>query len=234
MLQPRAALKFSVLLVVYATLFLIPWQPVEQAYASLFRTGGNIFFTRFWFWGEGHTKFLDLHAKDLRMQVELAIPGQLPRSFQPARGEHKQDTLLLLSKGPKPPSFGQLHTSSRMVGYWPTVWLLALILAKPMSWKRRGKSLMWGMVLLHLFIAVRLSFYLAAKGFGVSGKVYALFAPGEFFSEVLTRGDEVFMQNPSLSFFAPTFIWFAVAFSRSEWAVLRKLTQGSDDENESD
>ena len=89
--------------------------------------------------------------------------------------------------------------------------LIALVVATPLSWSRRGWALLWGLLLTHVFIALRLTLTLAAGGFAVPDKAYALFHPGAFWQRILTGGQNVLSDNPTVSFVVPVFIWFLVA-----------------------
>lgn len=184
--------------------------PVDRAYAYLFRSAGNVLFTGFWFWPEGKVRFLDLHAPDQISQINEMIPGELPAGYRPLPPEGVKDTLMVLMNRSAPGSIGQLRTSSRSA-YWPTAMLIALVLATPLSWSRRGWALLWGLLLTHVFIALRLTLTLAAGGFAVPDKVYALFHPGAFWQRILTGGQNVLSDNPTVSFVVPVFIWFLVA-----------------------
>lgn len=163
----------------------------------------------------------------LKSTIDALTPGSLPPTFEAPSGTDKQDTLLVVRNVRKPEAgFGLLFTSSRLVGYWPTVWLLALVLAKPMAWSRRGWALLWGMLLVHAFIALRVSLLVAGKGLFVAEKKYAVWAMGPTALRFLNGLEEVLVQNPTASFMVPTFIWFVVAFRWEELAQLRSLSSG--------
>lgn len=223
--QLKVILRFTVLVAVYATLLLYPWSPVVHGYARCFRALNNAAFVRFWFWDDGSVRFLDLHSARLRDELDRATPGTLPASFEPLRPRGVLDTLMVLRNRRTPVVFGQLRISSRAFGYWSTAWLFALILARPMSWRRRGRSLAWGLVLVHAFVLFRISIKAAADGFGAA-KVYALFQPSEFWADLLERLRHVAVDDPTVSFVFPTFVWFVVAFNRSERAAFRQRLGG--------
>ena len=231
MFQGKAILRFALTLAICAIILLIPWQVVVRGYASVFRMGGNILFSRFWIWPEGSVKFLDLESDRLYRDIDRVTAGTLPPTFQPPKAKGVLDTLMVLRNRETPASFGMLRIGSRLVGYWSIAWLLALLIAKPMSWRRRGKAALWGLLWVHAFIAVRLTIKLSADGFGAAKK-YALFAPGEFGTDMLRRLVEVFVENPSVTFVVPTFIWFLVAFDRSEWSSFRQQVLGVDDQQD--
>jgi hypothetical protein len=210
MLPPRSLGRFFLLsLAIFLALAALR-VPVDRAYAYLFRSAGNVLFTGFWFWPEGKVRFLDLYAPDQISQINELIPGELPAGHKPLRAEGVKDTLMVLMNRRVPAFIGQLRTSSRSA-YWPTAMLIALLLATPLSWSRKGWALLWGLLLIHAFIALRLTLTLLAGGFAVPDKAYALFHPGAFWQRVLTGGQNVLSDNPTVSFVVPVFIWFLVA-----------------------
>ena len=105
---------------------------------------------------------------------------------------------------------------------------LALVLAKPLSWKRKGWAVLWGLILVHLFIALRLTLTLLKSGFAAD-KGYALFELSPFWARVLARVEGVVVDNPTVSFVVATFIWFIVAFTRREWVALREGALGANE-----
>lgn len=203
----------------------------------MFRMGGNVVFSRFWFWPEGSVRFVDLVAEDVLTQVNavllrpkpLAPRIQLPPNFKLPAATAELDVLMVYQNQRTVGKLGFVRTSSRNNGYWPTVFLVALILAKRMRWSRRGWALLWGLILVHGFIAFRLSINMLATGFAVPGKSYALFEPNEFWLTTLRRADEVFVQNPTVSFVVAAFIWLVVAFTKQDWVAIFQATRGDDD-----
>ncbi len=227
MFEPKRLLFFAVVFVIACgTLMTAVRLWTEDAYAALFRFGGDTVFSRFWFWGDGSVAFFDLDAPDVRDQVERdfrrhvqdamgdridASSVNLPASFQVPRKQGAKDTLMVLKNRTTPGSFGQLRTSSRLMGFEPTAVLLSLFLATPTTWRRRGWGILWGLVAIHVFIVVRVSLTLAANGFAADKK-YALFGLSESWTQFLTRAEEVLVSNPTVSFTVPVFIWLLVSF----------------------
>ncbi|MHC4698053.1 MAG: hypothetical protein ACYTFA_15075 [Planctomycetota bacterium] len=225
---PRVILRFCIFFALICGVLFTPWPGVKSGYAAVFRAGADIVFRRFWFWSDGHVRFLDLHSPDLVSELDWATPGTLPQGFQPLPALEPRDTLMALMNRSHEGTFGQLRTSSRLLGYWPTAWLVALILAKPMLWSRKGWALVGGLLLVHAFIAVRLSLTLANGGFAAE-KAYALFSLSPFWKDVLGRVETVLVTDPTASFVVPTLIWGLVAFKWSEWAALRESLLPSGD-----
>lgn len=234
MLQFRQILKFSLVAVILTTLLLYPWSFVDRGYARAFQAANTQLFSRFWFWSAGQAVFIDLHAKDLVQRMDDATPGDLRTVPQlpVLRPTDVLDTLVIIMNREKPGPFGQFRIGSRQLGYWPAAWLLALILAKSLPLKRKVWALLFGMLLVHAFIAFRISIKLLEGGLAVPAKKYAVFQPGEFWSDVLKRANQIFVEDPTISFVIPTLIWFLVAFTRQDWAAVRQLAVREPDEDE--
>ncbi len=224
----KSIIQFSVVVVVLSVLLFYPWVPaIQRGYLSAFRACNDTLFSRYWFWGDGYVHFLDLSSKTLHADVEDITSIKLPPRLKMPELSGQQDTLMVI-RNRKMGSFGMLRISGRIIGYWPTVWLLVLILAKPMTWKRRGWACLWGMGLVHVFIALRITIKLADDAFGAPGKVYALFQPSPFVADVLSRLEQILTQDPTISFVVPTFIWFLVAFTWKDLSILRQVVRGGD------
>ena len=202
---------FFAALAIY-TVLMAPWPGFERGYAYAFRAGGNAVFARFWFWGDGVVRFKDLTSLKA---------GDLAPGTPAIRAVGTKDTLMELRSRAAPGSIGYLRTSSRYIGYSPTVLVIALILATPIPWSRRLRAATWGLLLVHGFIALRVSLTLAANGFGAD-KGYALFHPGPFLRGVLSRAELILSDDPTVTFMVPVFIWFLVAFRPSHWSMGRE------------
>lgn len=234
MLEPRKIVRFTLLFVVSFGILMGARLWVAQPYANLFRWGGNLTFSRFWFWGEARVRFLDLKAPDLRDQIQEDLRWhvrramglstaqdavRLPPDFRPPRAQGVKDTLMLLWNR-STPSFGALRTSSRMIGYSPTIVIIALFFATPTSWRHRGWGLLWGLLLIHGFIFLRLSLTIAANFAGA--KSYALFHPSEFWMGVLTKVEEVVVHNPTCYLAVAVVIWLLVCFVNGSLSAFRQ------------
>ena len=241
MLEPRQILRFALFFVVsFGILMGARWW-VAQPYADLFRWGGNLAFSRFLFWGDARVRFLDLKAPDLHGRIEedlrwhvrrvMGVPGDpaavnLPSDFRPPEARGVKDTLMLLWNR-STPSFGVLRTSSRMMGYSPTIVIIALFLATPTSWRRRSWGLLWGLLLIHAFIFIRLSLTIALNFAGA--KSYALFHPGEFWMGVLTKVEEVVVHNPTSYLAVAVVTWFLICFVTGSFYAFRQPSSAEPD-----
>ena len=224
MLQPKAITRFAILATVFYVALTFPprlWPPLQRQYAGVFRFCGDAFFSQFWLWPEGRIAFLDLHSDDLIGDINGTFPGEMPDGFTAPSPRAEQDTMLVLLNQRSPGSIGMLLTSSSLMGYVPVALLIALVFATPMRWTRRGWAVLWGLLLVQAFIAIRISALVLNKGFAVAEKPYALFQPGRFAKWVLASSNEVLADNPSFAYVAPVCIWLIVLFGFAMFDRLR-------------
>ena len=217
MFQPKTVAKFAAASIAVYIVLTLGWHKLglERAYRPWFRTCGNVAFSQFWFWSQASVRFLDARSRDLRDKINRVLPGPLPedQDMSPLSAQGERDTLMVLLNRNAPGSPGFFRTASRVVGYAPTAMLVSLALATPVGWKRRLWTLLWGLVLVHLFIVFRLTIVLLHVGFAASGKAYALFEPGPLLLDLLKRGDQVLADNPTFSYLVSVFFWIAILFA---------------------
>jgi len=221
MLRPRRIALFALLAV--ALYLALTWvHPyVERGYAALFRTGADIAFTRFWFWGDGHVRFLDLHSRSGHADLNAATGLQIPRDYPLRPPTAHMDTRVVVMNRKVRTPFGLLRMSSQLVGYEPTIVIIALILATPFpTWSRRGWALLVGFLLVHGYIVLRLTLFLLVRAYAIP-KAYALFHPSDFWFGMVKRAQEVVHENPTASWVFPVLIWFVVALLMGAFSAFR-------------
>jgi hypothetical protein len=104
--------------------------------------------------------------------------------------------------------------SSRMQGYLPTAEVLALILATPIPWKRRLWALIGGVLIVHVFIAVRV---LSAIAYSLNTAQLGTFSDlSPFWRDVVFKIDEILTTVPTTTFVVPVFVWILVTFRRGD------------------
>ena len=200
---------------------------IDRGYAALFRSSNNVLFSSFWFWPDGRVYFLDLHADDQASRIAEIVQRdafrhqlnfdvrQFIEGYSPLQTDGIKDTLMVLTNRRAPGSIGRLRTASR-VSFWPTAMIIALVLSTPIPWSRRGWGLLWGLLLIHAFIVLRMTLELMASGYAVSEEPWALFHPGAFGRLVLQGANQLIVKNTSVSFVVPVVIWFLVALRHVE------------------
>ena len=165
-------------------------------------------------------------AEKYRRNMDAAMM-QVRMRYAATKHEGVKDTLMVMWNDATPGYFGGLKTSSRMMGYAPTVVIIALFLATPTTWRRRAFGLLWGLLLIHLFIAVRLSLTLAKDGFAGTHK-YALFKPSEFWFGVLERVEEVVVDNPTAYLAMCVIVWLLICFLNGSLSAFRPKASSRD------
>ena len=113
--------------------------------------------------------------------------------------------------------------SSRYIGYALTTFLLALIFATPLTWRRRLIALIWGLVLTHAWIAFSM-LLLIVHGYS-RGDVVSIFDVSPFTRTALAFLREVLVKAPVIKYTVPAVIWMLVSFRRSDWAKMLGSTE---------
>jgi len=176
-----------------------PWPGVADGYAAAFRWASQTAFSTIG--SHRSVRFLDLRAIQ---------PGDLPPGVAAPPATDVLDTLVVLQSRDDPSQLALMRTGSWQLGYRPTAFLIALVLATPIPWRRRGRCLVLGLAGVTLFVALRV-FLTLAMGFSGDGPI-ALLPLGP-----TARGALRFVANfVALEFegdlVLPAVIWFAVTF----------------------
>ena len=175
------------LLMIYGVLC-IPWPGVRRGYAALYRSAGNFLFGSFG--SEGVVRLRPAHTGQGRFDSEIQV--------------HKRGS----------PSTGTIPHESIMTGYLPMAETIALVLATPIPWRRRWKALLYGVLLVNGFVALRMCIRLL-YWFSVE-QPWALYKPGLFWNKVLARVYEFIAVAPTCTFLVPVLIWILVTFRRED------------------
>lgn len=204
-MQPRSrAIRFAVVVTALYALVMIPWPGLQSAYGRAFAWCAHAMVYRVW--GNG-----PILGTDGLVQVRFDANGI-------AAG---RDIMLEVANRTRLRGVDDVSrslVSSRHLGYMPTVVLISLILATPLSWKRRGRALVWGVVFVHLFIVFR--FGALILGAFCSDKAHGLYVLGPFGTRALALFVDVLAGVPATAYVVPVFIWLAVTFRREDWPRL--------------
>lgn len=180
---------------VYGVLVLA-WPVLRPVYRAFYCALGNALFEG----GEGSVRF--------QVAPPQANPG----------GE--MDIDLVMSKRSAPEVRGRMKNNSRMVGYMPTVCLVAFVLASPIPWKRRRRALLLGLGLVTAFVALRMAIPIVRDFSNPNAlQVYHLGAFGHWLLGVVNRA---LLSAPASLFVVPILIWVLVAFRSEDWELVLK------------
>ena len=193
-LKPVAA--FFLKVIIFYALLMIPWPGVMGAYGYVFRACGNTVFRTFGSTGRVHFA---------------------PITPVPA-GKDAKDTTVTLENIKTRGARGTMEMNSRLMGYLPAAFAVALILATPVPWSRRGWSLLWGLLLMGVFTGLELTLRLVDA---FSDKnVLAVFSLGPVAKATVIILLKVIALSPVTAYIAPVFVWILVTFRRTDWTTL--------------
>ena len=176
---------FLVAVAVYAAIVLFPWSGPREAYRSLFTGSIHGVYGRFGSDGLVRCEKLDIDAmEDVTIYLGKRIGtriGEVPVAVSTAR-----------------------------LGYAPLAFLIALVVATPIPWRRKWRSLAWGLVLVEAFVVFR-SGLLIVYWYGSPGPV-RIYTPGAVSGWIIGTSYELLALAPGASFLVPTLIWAAVSW----------------------
>lgn len=165
------------------------WPAFQRGYAAFFRTcAGGVF-------GSFH------------------ISGR--SEWVPAVGQGDYDTTVKLWNVRMPRFDGTIYCDSRRMGYAPLSLIVALILATPLPRRRRRIAMLWGLLAVHLFIALRLEIMLL--DYFCADLPLRLYTPTPFWRAVLHEVFAVIAFSFPSAFIGPAVLWVLVTFRRGDW-----------------
>ncbi|MCH8146750.1 MAG: hypothetical protein IH987_01990 [Planctomycetes bacterium] len=189
------SLFFLVALVVYSAIVLFPWSGPRRGYRALFIATIHGVYGRFGSAGLVRCEKRDIDAID---DINIYLGKRIGKRI-----------------GETP-----VAVSTARLGYAPLAFLVALVVATPVSWGRKWRSLAWGLVFVETFVVVR-SGLLIAYWFGSPGDV-RIYAPGEVSGWIIATAYELLAHAPGASFLIPTLVWVAVSWRADD---VRKLLE---------
>ncbi len=192
-LRSRHVVAFFVRFMVIFVVLMAPWPGLPRAYAPGYRAAGNLLFGSF-----GSAGSVDLRPS--------------------TRQDPDRDTEFALANWETDAEY--VFAGSSLKGYKPTAFVLALILATPIPWRRRWRALLWGMVCITLYVALRTAVFLAAVFTEDNGLAVLTLGP-------ISKGALDYVYWVVVDSFAgwlilPLPIWALVSFRRQDWQTLRK------------
>jgi hypothetical protein len=169
------------------------WPLAGRVYSRFYHAGGNFLFGSFG--ANGKVRFEETGDPSFDTRISLVNVGRMD-----ANGKLKQL---------------QCPCSIRRCGYIHAVFLTALIVATPVPIRRKLWALLWGLILIHCFIAAVLGIWIA---FNFCGEPLYLFAMSPFWKGKLNVPFELFILNGTSGFVAAVIIWVLVTFRREDWS----------------
>lgn len=203
----RISAFFFLSLIIYGVLAM-PWLGLQGVYRSGFCKVGNLVFGSYRFAGIGSAYFQE--NPNLRGEKDVTI-WMVKR-----RGRRDR---------------GTVNISSALRGYRALVFLVAMVVATPIAWKRRVWALVWGMLLVNVFVGLRVWLKLY-DSFSNAGPAH-FFTLEESTKNLLHWCMLMLYSAPEMNFIIPAFIWLLVSFRRNDLALLLGQTPAGEQIRES-
>jgi len=182
-LANRTIARSILLFLVFYGLMMAPWPGVRQVYRA-----GYISVGRF--------VFQTLAPRTVQFEAVDNASGEDPDTIVLVR--HRQEA-----------GWVRWGLNTRQAAYLPSVVLVSLILATPAGRSRRGVNLLWGLLLVHAFIAVRLVIVvLSARSWPLEADAAA---DVSFWTEAFQTAVKCFVAGQGLGYIVPIVIWAVVA-----------------------
>ncbi|MCP3981584.1 MAG: hypothetical protein GY716_19975 [bacterium] len=194
---------FLVTLIGTSALLMAPWPPVERVYARMFASGGDL-----------ALRVLGGRSGLLGSSAGVALVADTSGRM----GHDVRVGLVNLDRG-IPDGLGRKRLSSRHLAYMPAVTLLALVLATPLGWRRRARACLFGLLWVHVFVALRFTLFLLDAFNGVEN--HCLFYLINPWHGLLDLAANVLAKVPATTYVVPLVIWALVAVDRD---VVERLT----------
>jgi len=195
LITPKGIIRFFCLFLLVFGLLMAPWPRVGKAYTRFYSTGAAFLFSSFGSTGIVHFEPLSDSEYDLNVTL-----------FNRARAAPDGGVARIRTR----------H-SSRHAGYMYIAFLVALILATPIPWNRKGWALLLGMILIHGLVALQLALRILHA---FHNRPLSMFVMSTFCKRVLSIAHQAFAVNVTFGFIACVFIWILVSFRQRDWGEI--------------
>lgn len=196
LLKRRPIARFFVYLAVVYGLLIIPWPGVNRAYMTFFRVAGNLVF----------------HSIG---------PAGIVRFENESPPDNPWATRVTF-KNLRTGAVGHQDRCNARHGYLMCSLVAALIVATPVPWSRKWKSLLLGLLLANVILL--LSMWISLTDVFCGPPPLGQYAPSSFWRSVLDVALNILTLSPEVPFAVPTLIWPLVTLRPSD--ARRWLDQG--------
>lgn len=213
MVKFKVALRFIILFVFAYTLMVVPVTRIYQRYTEFLCSTGNRMFRNY-----SSNKFVFLSPRTDGEKGDIIL--QLKFILEPS-GEIRKS---------------RYNISVYMLGFIPTVFFLSLVIATPLSWKRKTVALSLGFFLITCFALLRLRIIILSCLTLTTGRGLV---PEESSKESLLFWYKYFVEPMSLGFSFAIILWLGLCIGKKEWQKLNgviseslgKMSTGNPDRN---
>ena len=192
-MRSRHVVGFFVRFMAIFVVLTAPWPGLPQAYAPAYRAAGNLLFASF--------------GADGTVELRPSTRDDPDRDTEFALANWQTDA-------------ESVFVGSSLKGYKPTAFVLALILATPIPWRRRWRALLWGTVCITVYAALRTTVFLVAV-FSEDNDL-AVLTLGPISKTALDYIYWVVVDSFAGWLILPLPIWALVSFRRQDWQTLLK------------
>lgn len=189
----KAITRFFVLLALSYTLLMLLRPVLRPTYARLFRAGNEFLLGSFG--RDGVVHFIATEKASDDHDCRLILGNRRVR--RTAWTEFSSD-----------------------LGYVPSGFLTALLIATPLPFRRKAWAWLWGMLLLHAVFAVTLALHITLV-FSSNPRV-ALFSLPEFWQQPLIEAERLVLFMPFFRKVVATFVWVLVTFRSEDIATIAR------------
>ncbi len=230
--RAAVALFAGKLIGIYVALAIIPWPGWQEACSETVAGVVNYFSSDVWGGLEAMTEGRGIFGTSAAAQVKSIARGA-PEHGVDADIEH--DLLIAVANldaiNRKIPPPTPKRADSMLLAIAPLSFLFALIVATPMTWKRRMIALASGGIACCVFILLRFSILIVVLFYGAAP--HHVIKPTDLWNAVLPRVSGFLTETMATSFLVPLLIWVVVAFRRSDLErVVQWLALQAGDERE--
>jgi hypothetical protein len=197
LITPKGIIRFFCLFLLVFGLLMAPWPRLGRVYTRFYSIGASFLYGSIG--STGTVRFEPLKDNEYYLYVTL-----FNRARQAADG-----------------GVARIRTrhNSRHAGYMYVAFLIALIMATPISSKRKLWALFWGVILIHGLVALKLGLRIFHA---FNNKPLYLFSLSPFSRRFLSITHQVFAVNVTFGFIVCVFIWILVSFRRRDWDRIQK------------
>ncbi len=185
----NSAIAFGIRALAFYVLLVFPWPGAVELYSSAFRGITNAACSDMF--SGARVRFDPMIASVGTLNTKLTLTNRATRAF--------------IRKDITP----------WRAGYLPTATTIALLLAIPISFRRRLGRVVWGVIAVHCFLIVRV-LILVANGLNESTPAATIFL-GPTASRALTNANSIFVETTTVTFIVPAIIWLAVTMASGTW-----------------
>ncbi len=197
MFRTKPLLFFIIKAAVIYILLAAPVSFFDGVYGKIYRKCASTLFHRFH--GKGFAQFTEGEDKAI-IRVNVGNLNQI----------RKNNTA--------PTTFGYLNI--RYLGYLPTILLITLILASPVTWKRKAMALILGLVLLNAIIILEQWLHLMFLSIRATWLNLVDFSESK--KNTINLAYNYLVQIQGISRFLVVLIWLLVTFRKTDLKILMR------------